>query len=101
MSESMATGWYSLHRATGVDQQVGPLSWEQRYGVAAAGTLQAHELVWHPALPQWTPDAQIQGLIPAPPPPSYEPAAAYAPAMLATSLLHELWKLRPDRFCHG
>jgi len=83
MSESTATGWYYLDRTTGVDQQVGPLTWEQLYSLTAAGTLQPGDLVWHPALPQWTAAAEISGLVPTTPPvappAAAAPMASYAP----------------------
>ncbi|WP_367343355.1 DUF4339 domain-containing protein [Propionibacterium sp.] len=85
MTKSMDTGWYYINRATGTDQQVGPLTWEELYSLVAAGTLQSDDLVWHPDLPQWTPVAQISGLAPAPAPMAasahdYAPAAGNAPA---------------------
>ncbi len=77
MAEAMSNGWYYLPGGAGAEQQVGPLTWEQLYSTRLSGSLQPTDMVWHPALPQWTPASQIQGLFPAAaPPPAAEPAAA-------------------------
>ena len=65
MAESMSTGWYYLPAGAGGGQQVGPLTWEELYAARTAGSIGSGDMVWHPALPQWTPAAQIPGLFPA------------------------------------
>lgn len=77
MAEAMSNGWYYLPSGAGANQQVGPLTWEQLYTTRLSGSLQTTDMVWHPALPQWTPASQIQGLFPAvAPPPAAQQAAA-------------------------
>ncbi len=64
MTEPTATGWYYLQ---GGNQQAGPLTWDQLYGLCSTGSIRPTDMVWHPTLPQWTPAAQVPGLFPAPP----------------------------------
>ena len=65
MAESTATGWYYLQGGPGGGQQVGPLSWEQLYGLCSSGSVRPTDMVWHSTMPQWAPAGQVQGLFPA------------------------------------
>jgi hypothetical protein len=78
MAESMATGWYYLQGGA-AGQQVGPLTWEQLYGLRSSGSLQPGDLVWHPTMPQWMPAAQIQELFAAAAQPTPYQQAPYQP----------------------
>ena len=63
-SGAMETGWYSLKQGAPAGQQSGPHTWGELYAQAQSGTLVPDDLVWNPQLPQWTPAAQIPGLVP-------------------------------------
>lgn len=65
MADLGASGWHHLRSGAAADHQVGPLTWEQLLGLRSSGALGPADLVWHPALPQWTPAAHVQGLFPA------------------------------------
>lgn len=65
MADLDAFGWHHLRGGASAGQQVGPLTWEQLLGLRFSGALGPADLVWHPALPQWIPAAQVQGLFPA------------------------------------
>jgi len=73
---AMATGWYSTKRGAPAGEQSGPFTWEQLYARAQSGAVAPDDLVWNPQLPQWTPAAEISGLVPASVPPPLPNAGA-------------------------
>ena len=87
-ADSAATGWYYTRAGSPGAQPTGPLSWEQLWSLAQAGSIAPADLVWNATLPQWLPAAQIPGLLPsaAPPPgwaapqggPYYQPSPPLA-----------------------
>jgi hypothetical protein len=85
---SMASDWYYSKRGDPARQQIGPLTWEQFYAFAQAGTLTPDDLVWNPQFADWVPAAQVPGLFPAaatpavqaPYPAPVQPAAVYRQA---------------------
>lgn len=78
MTESMATGWYCTRSGS----QMGPLTWQELYALGAAGTLSRSDLVWHEGYPQWTPAADIPGLLPAPSPRAARDRSALLPWLI-------------------
>ena len=62
---SMASGWYYAKPSSPGAPPTGPLTWEQFYALAQAGTLAPADLVWHETYPDWIPAAQVPGLFPA------------------------------------
>ncbi len=57
-----ASNWYYSNRGDSAGRQIGPLTWEQFYLSAQAGTLAPDDLVWHPQFADWVPAAQVPGL---------------------------------------
>lgn len=87
-TRSMDTDWYYLRRGAPPEEQAGPLTWEEFHSQAQAGRFSPDDLVWNPALPDWTSAAQVPGLFPSAaqsagavsfretPPVAFEPVAA-------------------------
>lgn len=59
-------------------KQQGPLSFAQLQQLAAVGQIQPDSLVWNESMPNWTPAAEVSGLLP-------EGAAPSAPASQSTN----------------
>lgn len=95
--DSTMSGWYYAKAGAPVGQETGPLSWEELYLLARAGTVAPEDLVWNPKLPRGVtagqmpglfPSAQIPGPIPqtipvrTPPQPLVEPVVPVTPSEL-------------------
>lgn len=81
MVDSMATGWFYLGGGAPGGRQMGPVTWEQLYGLARSGAVGPQDLVWNPALPQWLPASQVPGLFAGPATPAGAGPYAGAPGL--------------------
>jgi hypothetical protein len=64
-TSSTAFGWYVNRVGPGGSNPGGPLSWDELWTLARSGGLGPGDLVWHPALGEWTPAERVAGLLPA------------------------------------
>jgi len=50
--DSMTSDWYYSKAGSSPGSEVGPLSWEDLYLLARAGTVEPGDTLWHPRLPR-------------------------------------------------
>jgi N-acetylneuraminic acid mutarotase len=77
----MVSGWYYARAGTSAGNETGPLTWEELYLLAQAGTLAPADIVWHPKLPRGVTAGLVPGLFATPPEaPAVQPVQRPMPA---------------------
>jgi hypothetical protein len=64
-TSSTVFGWHVNRVGPVGSDPGGPLSWDEISTLARSGGLGPGDLVWHPALGEWTPAERVAGLLPA------------------------------------
>lgn len=60
----MTSGWYYAKAGAAEGREVGPLTWDELYHLANAGTVSSEDIVWNPRLPRGVAAGMIPGLFP-------------------------------------
>lgn len=75
--ESLTSGWYYSKAGSSPGSEVGPLSWEDLYLLARAGTVEPNDILWNPRLPRGMAAGTLPELFPDLPTDPAPPAQAH------------------------